>query len=128
MILAAWMHVFEGRCYFYRLGEIHEYSDSLVPKQTDPEIQFLVLAQVALAEALTIDPAHSAAEYSSWLVKWLLTPQPDSRSTALQKMAQIQAFPTDPTRPKCFFAKSPNPCCGFTSTSHFGHQTRSCTA
>jgi glycosyltransferase involved in cell wall biosynthesis len=106
MILAAWMHGFEGRCYFYRLGEIHEYSDCLVPKQTNPEIQFLILAQEALAQALTIEPNYSGAQYSSGLVKWLLTPQPDSRATALQKMAQIQAFPTDPTRPNAFLQRA----------------------
>lgn len=106
MLLAAWMHCFEGRCYFYRLGEIHEYSDCLVPKQADPEIQFLVLAQAALAQALTIEPAHSAAEYSSWLVKWLLTPEPEARQTALQKMAEIPAFSTDPSRPQAFLQRA----------------------
>lgn len=105
-LLAAWMHCFEGRCYFYRLGEIHEYSDCLVPRQANPEIQFLIQAQAALEQALSIEPNHSAAQYSSWLVKWLLAPQPETQQSTLQKMAQIPAFPADPTRPNAFLQRA----------------------
>lgn len=103
---AAWMHCFEGRCYFYRLGEIHEYSDCLVSVQLEPEIQYLDLAQVALEQALAFNPRHAAAQYSFCLVKWLLSPGPEVRQQTFEKWQQIPAFPAEPNRSSAFLQRA----------------------
>jgi glycosyltransferase involved in cell wall biosynthesis len=89
LILGAWMLIFENRCYFYRLNEIHEYSDSLVPTFPDPELIYLNQANLALTEASALLGANPTIQYLHKLVNWLLTPNAGIRQRLARELSEI---------------------------------------